>query len=120
MYHDFLPLKKVLSLIDDDKKDLEKGTFVVFQDEIRLSEGFLLLLHDQKDLRKRQNVMYHDLPPLSEGVEVMCHDSVGLWQGDDALSEARPLPPKTNHTLRHRRIYNYCLTSKVLSHEKTL
>ena len=106
--------------MDDDKKDMEKGAFVVFQDEIRLSEGFLPLLHDQKDLRKRQNVMYHDLPPLSEGVEVMCHDFAGLCQGDDYLSETWTLSPKNNHALRHRRIYNYCLTSKVLSHEKTL
>ena len=98
--------------MDDDKKGVEKGAFVGLQDEIRLGEVFLPLLHDQKDLMKRQNVMYHDLSPLSEGLEVMCHDSSGLWQGDDALSEARPLPPKNNHALRHRRILTYCLTSK--------
>ena len=96
MYHDFLPLKKVFSLIDDDPKDVGKGTLVVFQDEIRLGEGFSPLLHDQKDLVKRQNVMYHDLSPLSEGVEVMCHDSVGLWQGDDAFLTVRLLPPESS------------------------
>jgi hypothetical protein len=76
------------------QKTWKKGSLVRFQDEIRLSEGFSPLLHDQKDLVKRQNVMYHDLSPLSEGVEVMCHDSAGLWQGDDALSESRSLPPE--------------------------
>ena len=81
--------------MDDDPKDVGKGAFVVFQDEIRLSEGFTPLLHDQKDLMKRQNVMYHDLSPLSEGVEVMCHDSVGLWQGDGAFSAVRLLLPKS-------------------------
>jgi len=111
MCRDFSPLKKVLSLMDDDAKDVEKGFLVEFQDVIRLGEVFLLLLHDPKDLRNRQNVMYQDLSPLSEGLEVMCHDFTGLWQGDDFLSAARPLLPKNNHALRHCRILTNCLTS---------
>ena len=78
------------------QKTWKKGSLVRVQDEIRLSEVFLPMLHNQKDLSKRQNVMYHDLSPLSEGVEVMCHDSAGLWQGDDAFSAIRLLPPESN------------------------
>ena len=92
----------------------------MYHDLSPLSEGCKLIVHDLYPLPWGHFVMCHDLSPLSEGVEVMCHDFAGLCQGDDYLSETWTLSPKNNHALRHRRIYNYCLTSKVLSHEKTL